>query len=276
LRDEDQDIRRSAAYALGILGGSSKLRELTAALQDPEADVRGAAATAIGKVGSAEDGKVLIALLGDESSAVRNRVLQALGVLRVREAGPALRQLYDANRRRELGLRVLACLSRIGDPAQADLFRELAQDPDLETRRLAIEGLGRAADPGELPAFKKDFQRERSEELKLAYAFALTLLGDRAFLDTIVLALPSRTLGRRAHGYLLEIGRPVLPDLYPYLSDPDATIRAELCDIMGALGDPESISRLTPLLGDPSPNVADRANRAVERLRRGTGVASSG
>jgi HEAT repeat protein len=127
-----------------------------------------------------------------------------------------------------------------------------------------------------MAAFKKDFQRERNDELKLAYAFSLTLLGDRAFLDTIVLGLPSRTLGRRARGYLLEIGRPILPDLYPYLGDPDATIRAELCDIMGALGEPEAIARLTPLLSDPSPNVADRANRAVERLRRGTGSASGG
>jgi HEAT repeat protein len=275
LRDEDRDIRRSAAYALGILGGRSKVRELVAALQDPEAEVRAAAATAVGKVGNAEDGKPLVSLLADESGAVRNRVLQALGVLRVREAGAALRQMYDANRHRELGLRVLACLSRIGDPAQADLFRELVQDPDSETRRLAVEGLGRVADPAELPAFKKDFQRERNEELKVAYAFALTLLGDRAFLDTIVLGLPSRTLGRRAHAYLLEIGRPVLPDLYPYLRDPDATIRAELCDIIGALGDDEAISRLTPLLSDPSPNVADRANRAVERLRRGAGGEAS-
>jgi hypothetical protein len=38
---------------------------------------------------------------------------------------------------------------------------------------------------------------------------------------------------------------------------------------MGAMGDPASIDRLTPLLGDPSSGVADRANRAVERLRRG-------
>ena len=35
------------------------------------------------------------------------------------------------------------------------------------------------------------------------------------------------------------------------------------------MGDPEAIPRLAPLLNDPSRNVADRANRAVERLRRG-------
>ena len=268
VRDEESDVRKDAALALGILNSTASIPVLTAALRDADGGVRGAAATAIGKVGTHQDGKALIPLLSDESAPVRNRVLQAIGVLRVREAGPALREMYEQNRRKELGLRVLACLSRIADPAQADLFQELVQDPDPERRRLAVEALGRISDASRLPAFKKDYQREHDEELKLAYSFALTVLGDRAFLDSIVLKLPSRTLGTRSRGYILEMGRDVLPDLYPYLSDPDAEIRAALCDIIAVLGDADAIPRLTPLLNDPSASVADRANRAVEKLKR--------
>jgi HEAT repeat protein len=272
LRDEDKDIRQEAALAVGILNGTEALPALTAALQDPEAAVRGAAATAIGKIGTTENGKALIPLLADESSAVRNRVLQAIGVLRVKEAGPALRQLYEANRRKEGGPKILAALSRIADPSQADLFQELVQDPDPERKRLAVEGLGRISDVSRLPAFKKDYQREKNDELKLAYSFALTLLGDRAFLDTIVLTLPSRTLGSRSRSYLLEMGPAILPELYPYLNDPEAEIRATLADIIASFGDPEAIPRLTPLINDPSQTVADKANRAVERLRRVEGA----
>ena len=268
LRDEDKSIREEAALALGILDGRSALRDLQAALQDPEASVRGAAATAIGKIGTAEDGKALIPLLADANGEVRQRVLQAIGVLRVREAGPALREMYEQNRKKDQGVRVLGCLSRIADPAQGDLFRELVQDPNLETRRLAIEGLGRIADATMLPAFKKDYQRERSEELKLAYSFALTLLGDRAFLDSIVLSLPSRTLGNRCRGYILEMGRSISGELYPYLNDPEANIRASLSDLLAQIGDPAAIPHLQPLINDPSTQVADRANRAVERLKR--------
>lgn len=270
LRDEEADIREAAALSIGILGGRGLVKELTAALQDVEADVRGAAASAIGKVGSNEDGRALVPLLADESAGVRNRVLQALGVLRVKEAGPALRQMYEANRRREQGVKVLECLSRIADPAQGDLLRELIQDPDAERRRLAVEGLGRIADPQLLPAFKKDYQRERNEELRLAYSFALSLLGDRAFVDSIVLALPSRLYGNRCRRYILEMGKDLLPDLYPYLNDPDEDIRAELCDLLASLGDAEAIPRLQPLISDPSTKVSDRANRAVERLKRVT------
>ena len=268
LRDQDPAIREQAALALGILNARSTLPALTNALRDPDAGVRGAAATAIGKVGTAADGRVLIPLLADGDTEVRNRVLQAVGVLRVREAGAPLRQLYEANRRRESGTRVLAAIARIGDPAHADLFQEVVQDPDPERKRLAIEGLGRISDAARLPAFKKDYQREKGEELRLAYSFALTLLGDRAFVDTIVLNLPSRTLGGRSRSYLLEMGADALPDLYPYLADPDPEIRAALSDVIAIIGDAEAVGRLTPLINDPSPKVADRANRAVEKLRR--------
>ena len=268
LKDEQRSVREAAAYGIGILNGRAALPQLASALQDVEPGVRGAAATAMGKIGTASDGKALVPLLADESSGVRNRVLQALGVLRVKEAGPALRQMYEANRRKELGLKVLSCLSRIGDASQADLFLELVQDADIERRRLAVEGLGRISDAARLPDFKKDYQRARNEEMKLAYSFALTLLGDRAFLDTLVLNLPSRTLGNRCRGYLLEMGSDILADLYPYLTDPDADIRSALCDILAMVGDEGSIARLAPLKDDPSPSVADRANRAIERLRR--------
>jgi HEAT repeat protein len=67
----------------------------------------------------------------------------------------------------------------------------------------------------------------------------------------------------------MELGREMLPELYTYLGDPDADVRAALCEIMGAIGDPAAIDHLTPLLTDPSSSVADRANRALERLRRG-------
>ena len=269
LRDEERVVRQDAAYALGILGGSTETAALVAALQDADAGVRGAAATSLGKVGTAQDGKALIPLLSDTSNEVRNRAMQAIGVLRVKEAGAPLRELFDANQKRPLGVKVLASISRIADPSQADLFRGLLQDPDPEKRRLAIEGLGRVTDPASLAAFKKDYQRERADDLRLAYSFAITMLGDRAFVDTLVLALPSHTLGNRSRNYILELGSPIVPDLLPYLSDPEAEIRASLCDILSQIGDSEAIARLNPLLNDPSTKVADRANRAVELLRHG-------
>ena len=270
LRDEEKSIREESAYAIGILGGGSTVGDLVAALADPESGVRAAAATALGKVGSAAEGRSLVPLLADESVAVRNRALQAIGVLRVSEAGPALRELFEQHRRRELGMRVLAALSRIGDPAQGDLFRELLSSNDPEERRLAIEGLGRIANPSLLPAFKKDFQRESNADVRLAYNFAIVLLGDRAFLDSIALALGGGgTSASRASGYVLELGLAIAPDLYPYLNDPTPKVRGAVCDVLAQLGDTAALAKLTPLLSDPDSDVVDRANRALQKLRRG-------
>jgi HEAT repeat protein len=272
LRDEKEGIRAESAYAIGILGGGSAIPALVSATQDPESDVRAAAATALGKVGTAEDGKALVPLLADESSTVRNRALAAIGVLRVREAGPALREMFEQHRRRELGTRVLASLSRIGDPAQGDLFRELLSSSDPEHRRLAVEGLGRIADSSTLPAFKKDYQREKNPDVQLAYNFGIVSLGDRAFLDAIALALgSSATTARRARDYILELGLPIAPDLYAYLNDRDPEVRGALCDILAQLGDPNATPKISPLLADPDSKVADRANRAIEKLRRAGG-----
>ena len=275
LRDEKTGIRAESAYAIGILGGGSAVPGLVAALQDPESDVRAAAATAIGKVGGPEEGRALIPLLADESATARNRALQAIGVVRVKEAGPALRELFEQNRRRELGTRVLASLSRIGDPAQADLFRELLYSNDPEQRRLAVEGLGRIADASMMPSFKKDYQREKNGDVRLAYNFAIVSLGDRAFLDAIVLAQGSAgSAARRARDYILELGPGIAPELYPYLNDRDPDVRGALCDVLAQLGDAGAVSHITPLLADPNSKVADRANRAIEKLRRAGGAAA--
>ncbi len=269
LRDEKKEIRAESAQAIGILGGKTVTAHLVAALQDPESSVRGAAVTAIAKVGSAEDGKALIPLLADESSEVRNRAIEAVGALQVADAGPALRELYDQNERRALGTRVLAAMARTGDPSQADLYRQLLMSSDLERRRLAVEGLARVSDPSLIDSFKKDFQREGNADVRLAYNFAITLLGDRAFLDSIVLALPdSGDRGKRARSYVEELGPKLVADLYPYLGDPDPNVRAALCDVLADLGDPAAIERLTPLLADGNSDVVDRANRAIQRLGR--------
>ena len=205
--DERAELRANAAYAIGILGGGSSIPDLVAALQDPAGEVRAAAATALGKTATAEEGRALIPLLADSNTTVRNRALQSIGVLRVHEAGPALREMFVQHRRRDLGTRVLASLARTGDPAQGDLYRELLFSNDPEQRRLAVEGLARISTPAMLPAFKTDFQRERNGDVRIAYAFAIARLGDRAFLDSLVLALGgSGATAGHARDLLIELG----------------------------------------------------------------------
>jgi HEAT repeat protein len=274
LKDEKSGIRADAAYAIGILGGGSSIPDLITALKDPQGEVRAAAATALGKCGTAQDGRALIPLLADSDTTARNRALQSIGVLRVHEAGPALREMFVQHRRRELGTRVLAALARTGDPAQTDLYKELLFSNDPDQRRLAVEGLARIADPSMLPAFKTDFQREKNSDVRMAYGFGIVRLGDRAFLDSLVLSLGGTGLSaQHAKDLILELGPSLAPDLYPYLADRDPSVRGAVCDILAALGDTNAPPKLTPLLADSNSKVADRANRAIEKLSK-TGPAA--
>jgi hypothetical protein len=126
-----------------------------------------------------------------------------------------------------------------------------------------------------LPSFKKDYQREKNGRVRLAYNFAIVLLGDRAFVDAIALGLGSSgATAKQARDYVLELGPSIAPDLYAYLNDRDAGVRGGTCDVLAQLGDVNAIPRLTPLLADPNSKVADRANRAIEKLRRAGGVAA--
>jgi HEAT repeat protein len=194
------------------------------------------------------EGRALIPLLADDNTTVRNRALQSIGVLRVHEAGPALREMFVQHRRRELGTRVLAALSRTGDPAQGDLYRELLFSNDPEQRRLAVEGLARIADPSMMPAFKTDFQREKNSDVRMAYGFGIVRLGDRAFLDSLVLALGGTgASAQHARDLILELGPSLAPDLYPYLNDRDPSVRGAVCDLLAALGDTNAAPKLTPL-----------------------------
>jgi HEAT repeat protein len=270
LRDDDKSIREQAALSLGILGSHATLKDVVPAFQDPEPAVRAAAAAAVGKLGGSDQGRALIGLLADDSPAVRVQAVHAIGQLRLKEAAPALREMFEANRKKDLGVRTLEALAQVADPAQADLFRELLTDSDPSRERFAIEGLARISDSTLLPAYKKNYQREKNEDLKLAYSFGIVMLGDRAFLDGIVLSLPSKAFGERSRAYLAELGRPLLPDLYEYLNDPSEDVRAELCNVLATLGDGEAIQRLTPLVKDPSARVSDAANRAIERLKQAT------
>jgi HEAT repeat protein len=268
LHDEATAVRKAAASAVGVLRGQPALAELTAALQDPDPGVRAEVVTAMEKIGARAEGKALVPLLTDEAGDVRTRTLHALAALGVREAGPALREAWESNRRREWEQRILEPLARVRDPALRDLFLALVQDSDPLRRRYGIEGLARISDASLLPALKKDYQREGSEDLRLAYCFALALLGDRVFVDSLVLALPRRPAGSRCHDYLVELGPSFLPELTPYLQDPSADVRAALVDVIADMETPEALPAIEGLLNDANGNVVDRATLAVARLKR--------
>ena len=221
------------------------------------------------KVGTSADGESLAPLLKDPSANVRRRAIAGLGRLKVAEGAKELRAHFDRSPLSEEGLLALDALAQIALPQDRALFQRLAVQPEPRHRRPSVEGLARLSEKGNEGRFKRDFQRERNDELRAAYAFAIFTFGDRPFIDTVILALAgSRDRARQSRGYLEELGARALPDALDYLRDSDPRIRAGLCDAFSTAGVTEAVAAIEPLVKDRDEQVATSAARALQILKR--------
>ena len=169
----------------------------------------------------------------------------------------------------EDGLEALVSLGQLALAQDRPLFQRLAIQPDPRRRRPSIEALARLGDKGNEARFKRDFQRERNDELRAAYAFAIFTFGDRPFIDTVVLGLGgSSDRARQSRGYVEELGDKTLPEILDYLKEQDPKIRAGLCDALANAGVAGALEAIDPLKKDKDQTVAESASRAVTLLKR--------
>jgi hypothetical protein len=163
----------------------------------------------------------------------------------------------------------LNSLAQIALPQDRPLFQRLVLQSDPRKRRPGIEALARLNDKGNEARFKRDFQREKNEELRAAYAFAIFVFGDRPFIDTIVLGLgETKDRARQSRGYVEELGSRALPEVLDYLREPDPKIRAGLCDALSTAGVTGAASAIEPLARERDPLVSASAQRALAILKR--------
>ena len=269
LKDSDAGVRESAAEAIGILGGTEVAIDLVNALRDSVPNVRSAAVSAIAKAGTSADGEALVPVIRDTNGGVRKRAIAALGRLKVNDAAPELRRVYNSSPDPDERILALGTLAQLSLAEDRVLFQRLAAQADPRRRKAALEGLGRLNDKSSESLLKRGFQREKDEDLRVAYAFAIFSLGDRPFIDTVILGLAgSRDRNRQSRGYLEELGARSLPEALDYLKEGDPKVRAGLCDALANAGVTEAAGAVEPLIKDADTQVRTSAVRAVGLLRR--------
>ena len=274
LQDEEPNVRRQAAYTLGVLGAEGSARALESSLYDGNKKVRLESVTALAKIGTDEAAEAVRGALNDADKTLAGAVIDALGKMQYQEAALELVAIYDANVNK-LGDRALAALAHMGAPEARGVFYYQMTSKNLDQRRWAVEGLGRLGDRGITSGLVKDFLREPDPTVQLAYCFALVELGRLEFIDRVALDLGNRKRHEQAYEYAVELGSGVLGELVRYLSDPVPAVRREMARVLMEIGDPAAIPYLEPLLGDPNGKVADSANRAIARLKYGRLSASA-
>ncbi|MDD4962577.1 MAG: HEAT repeat domain-containing protein, partial [Gallionella sp.] len=151
LKDENGDIRRDAAQALGNFKDPAALNALLDAIKDEDSNVRRGAAQALGNF---KDPAALNALLGaikDEDSFVRRDAAKALGNFK---DPAALNALLGAIKDEDSFARMGAtqALGNFKDPAALNALLGAIKEEDSFARMGATEALGNFKDPAALNA----------------------------------------------------------------------------------------------------------------------------
>ena len=94
-------------------------------------------------------------------------------------------------------------------------------------------------------------------------------LGDRPFIDTVVLGLQgSSDRERQSRGYIEELGARALPEVLDYFREPDPKVRSGLCIALSNVGIVDALASIEPLTRDKDQQVRTSAFRAVAILTR--------
>ena len=280
LTDPESDVRRKAALGLGILRGRRALPSLQEALEaETENGVKVEMIRAIYKIGDPEGGRSLIPLIRDPDKGVHDEAILTLGRLNVKEAVPAMMELYESgveesrtilggllavSRKDDLQRKLLNALARIGDSRSRQIMLDALENKKEIYRQFGAEGLGRIGDSSLITRLASEYTREKSSEVRLALNFALFRLG----LDEHLPELVNRVNEDQAYFYLLELEPEQVSKLHPLLRlhGREHAIQVRLLEVIGQRGNLSSLQAVEPLTRSRNSDVASSANLAVRRL----------
>ncbi len=268
--DEQGKVRIEAIYALGVIARPPFPSEFEAplikVLDHFDPSMRAAAAHVIGRLQVAAAGDALIRAINDSNAAVRYASMRSLGYLRDERAVQALTDQLAFYGRGEGAWSALDALARIGHASSVPVFKARLTDKDPNLRRAAAEGLARSGDTSEIGALEVAIGMEPSDTVRAAIAFALQKSG-RNYVSRMADAMDSAKMAPQVAEYFIELGPAIVPALLPHLQDPDAAIRGNIAQVLGAIGGEGALAALQPLTQDKDREVARAATRAIERIK---------
>jgi HEAT repeat protein len=278
--DAVRDVRVSAIRALGVLRGAVAVAQLADALNaDP--DVRIDVIRAFIKIGDPAAGRYLIPFFRDSNQKVRTQAMVAAGLLKYRPAVEPLLAVYGLGPEKSGTMArvmhkvkgrfsylpprdeaALWALSLIGDDRAEQTFVENMTDKDSDRRQYAFEGLARLGEARYLDQISRLVLTEGNNDVKLAEYFALYKMGSRPNIQNIIRKLDTDQQDQ-ARAYLME-ARPA--DLFPHIRSSNRIVRQQVIDILGRIGDADTVKELQPIAQTSGAETAEIAHLAIRRI----------
>ncbi|WP_300608658.1 HEAT repeat domain-containing protein [Methanohalophilus sp.] len=167
LENDNPDIRKNSAIALGKIGDERAIEPLLDLLDDDNREVRHAAEIALGNIGE-ESIDLLVSYAKNQDNAVYSRTIAVIVLGEYGEkAVPSLIQLLSDDEYFLLHPDVRSALNKIGDPAVEPLIGLLdSADPDVKSR--AIQTLGDIGDDRAIEPLGKVLNDESEQVRDLA------------------------------------------------------------------------------------------------------------
>lgn len=279
--DRDRAVRISAIRALGVLRGSAAITHMADALAADQ-DVRIEVLRAFIKIGDPSAGRYVIPFFRDSNHQVRTQAMVAAGMLKYKPAVMPLLSVYGLGAERKGTVKTVTdkmkgrltylpprdeaalwALSLIGDEHAEQVFVENMTSDDADRRQYAIEGLARIADVRYLDQISRLVATEKNNDVKLAEFWALYKMGSATNIQYIVRKLDTDQEDQ-ARAYLMEANSP--SDLYPYIRSSSTQIKRKIIEILGRIGDQDTIKELDPVVRTSGATTADTATLAIKRI----------
>jgi HEAT repeat protein len=287
--DPDEDVRSSAADALGEMQDERSTRHLMQAYSRQGGDVGCSVLDALGENNDFQAVPVLCSALKHPNSEFRESAARSLGQLPWgREvSGPdtteALRGLCAALDDGEPSVRKGVCeaLGRLGDVRAIDSLIKALHDDDDDVRAEAVDAIGEIDAKGNVSLFigclkdpSPDVQRQAAKHICLAEG-AVTSPELRAYLldpeaDPLAKGYLAKSLTRHRDPAMVPI-------LVEALACDDETTRRAVVETLQELPDPRAMKPLLGLLADDDDGVRGQAalalaaigdDKAIKPLRR--------
>jgi len=165
LASSDRRVRAQAVRALGRIGDSAALPELTRALEDPQETVRQEAAFALGLIGGDVALQSLTAAADDRSPWVRAAIADALGLIVDPAAGSVLARLLhdDVPYIWRAACFALAQRERGVEASAVERLIELSRNADERVVEFSVHALAQLAGPTD----RLDFDSRRTARARL-------------------------------------------------------------------------------------------------------------
>jgi HEAT repeat protein len=264
LTDVDQNVRRTAAKALGSIGDVRAVEPLTVTLKQGRQDLRQTAAEALGQIGDGRAMEALITVFRGGDTRMRIGVTDVLAQVAARVGDSSLRDQtvslliaaltdVDQNVRRTAA----KALGSIGDVRAVEPLTVALEQRQKDLRQTAAEALGRIGDKRAVGALIAAL----NTDIGLVAAEALDSIGWQPDKSE---AAAAYWIAKDQWDRCVEVGLAAVEPLIAALKNTDARVQRSAARVLGEIGDTRAVEPLVPLLYNGS--TRGEAAEALDKL----------